>query len=64
MEESKLISVVCILTRLGAVPSEARAFAFFTQVSRPVLGLTQLPSRWITGAVFLDVKRPGREADH
>jgi len=28
------------------------------------LGLTQPPIRWVPGALFLRVGRPGREADH
>jgi hypothetical protein len=31
--------------------------------SRPGLGPTQLPIRWILGAIFPGVTRPGREAD-
>jgi hypothetical protein len=31
--------------------------------SRPVLGPTQ-PLQWVPGCICLDVKRPGREADH
>jgi len=27
-------------------------------------GVTQPPIQWIPGALFLGVKRPGREADH
>jgi hypothetical protein len=36
----------------------------FTTASRRVLGPTQPPIPWIPGALFLGVKRPGREADH
>jgi hypothetical protein len=36
----------------------------FTTVSRPVLGPTQPPIQRVPGALFLRVKRPGREADH
>jgi hypothetical protein len=39
-------------------------FFFFFTVSRPALGPTQPPIQWITEAVSLGVKRPGREADH
>jgi len=28
------------------------------------LGPTQPPIQWVPGALFLEVKRPGREADH
>jgi hypothetical protein len=32
-------------------------------VSTPSLGLTQ-PIKWVAGALFPGVKRPGREVDH
>jgi hypothetical protein len=32
--------------------------------SRPVLGPTQPPIQWVPGALFLVVRRAGREADH
>jgi hypothetical protein len=32
--------------------------------SRPVLGPTQPSLQWVPGALFLGVKRPGREPDH
>jgi hypothetical protein len=35
----------------------------FITASRPALGPTQLPMQWVTGALSLRVKRPGREAD-
>jgi hypothetical protein len=35
-----------------------------TTMSRTALGLTQPPIQWLPGALFLRVKRPGREADH
>jgi hypothetical protein len=38
-------------------------FLFFT-VSRPALGPTQPPNQWVSGAFTLEVKGPGREADH
>jgi len=28
------------------------------------MGPTQHPIQWIPGALFLEIKRPGREADH
>jgi hypothetical protein len=34
----------------------------FTTASRPALEPTQPPTQWILGAVFLGLKRPGREA--
>jgi hypothetical protein len=36
----------------------------FTTASTTALGPTQLPSQWISGALSLGVKRPGRELDH
>jgi hypothetical protein len=36
----------------------------FTTASRTVLEPTQPPIQWVSGAVSLGVKRPGREADH
>jgi hypothetical protein len=36
----------------------------FTTASRTALGPTQHPIQWVTGALSLWVKRPGREAGH
>jgi hypothetical protein len=36
----------------------------FTTASRTALWLTQPHIQWVTGAVSLRVKRPGRKADH
>jgi hypothetical protein len=36
----------------------------FTTASRTAPGLTHLPIQWVPGALSLEVKRPGREADH
>jgi hypothetical protein len=36
----------------------------FTTASRTALGPTQPPIQWVSGALSLGVKRPGREADH
>jgi hypothetical protein len=38
-------------------------FLFIT-ISRMALGPTQPPIQWVSGALSLGVKRPGREADH
>jgi hypothetical protein len=43
------------------VPAHA---GIFSASSRPVLGLNQLPTKWIPGALSPEIKRPGREADH
>jgi hypothetical protein len=37
---------------------------FFSTSSRPVLGPTQPPIQWVSGALSPGVKRPGREDDH
>jgi hypothetical protein len=44
-------------------PTEGGNFLFDT-VSRPALGSTQPPIKWVPGTLSLEVKRPGREADH
>jgi hypothetical protein len=36
----------------------------FTTMSRPAVGPTQPPVRWVPQALSPGVKRPGREADH
>jgi len=36
----------------------------FITASRPALGPTQPPIQWVSGAIFLGVNRPGREAHH
>jgi hypothetical protein len=36
----------------------------FTTTSRTALEPTQLLTQWVPGALSLEVKRPGREADH
>jgi hypothetical protein len=34
------------------------------QISRPVVGLTQPPIQWVTEALSLEEKWPGRESNH
>jgi hypothetical protein len=46
------------------VPCLYCIFSIFFPASRPALGPTQPPIKWVTGALSLRVKRPGREADH
>jgi hypothetical protein len=36
----------------------------FTTTSRPALGPTQSPVKWIPGSLSLGIKRPEHEADH
>jgi hypothetical protein len=36
----------------------------FTTMSRPALESTQPPLQWVPGALSLEVKQPGHEADH
>jgi hypothetical protein len=47
----------------GSIPGGVGIFLFVTG-SRPALGPTQPPIRWVPGALSPEVKRPGREADH
>jgi hypothetical protein len=44
-------------------PGRVKNFVFSAS-SRPVLGPTQPPIQWVQWALSLEVKRPGREADH
>jgi hypothetical protein len=44
-------------------PAGAGIF-LFTTASRMALGSTQPPIQWVPGALSLEVKRPGHEADH
>jgi hypothetical protein len=37
---------------------------FLTTASRTALWPTQPPIQWVSGAISLGIKRPGREADH
>jgi hypothetical protein len=55
------------IRRHGVVLSKAQRQLYllpFTTVSRQDLGSTQPPLQWVSGALSLEVKRPGREADH
>jgi hypothetical protein len=49
---------------VGLIPGRGKRFLFFSVTSKPVLGPTQLLIKWLPGAVFPGVKRPGREANH
>jgi hypothetical protein len=49
----------------GSIPGKGNYDIFILgTASRPVLGPTQLPIQWISGALSMGVKRSGREADH
>jgi hypothetical protein len=39
-------------------------FFLFATVSRPALGPTQPPTKWVLGVLSLGIKRPEREANH
>jgi hypothetical protein len=44
------------------IPGRVKKY-LFSMSFRPVLESTQLPIQWVAGALFPEVKRPGREAD-
>jgi len=44
--------------------TEMVGFSLSSTTSRPALGPTQPPIRWVPGAFTPRAKRPGREADH
>jgi hypothetical protein len=48
----------------GFVSRQGLGIFLFTVTSRPALGPTQSAIQWVPRAVFLVLKRPGREADH
>jgi hypothetical protein len=55
----------CELGDRSSIPSRGNELIFlFTTASKPPLGPTLLPTRWVPGALVPEVKRPGREADH
>jgi hypothetical protein len=49
---------------LGFDSRRGMGIFLFTTGSRTVVGTTQPPIQWVPGALFLEVKRPRREADH
>jgi hypothetical protein len=48
----------------GSSPGRGWVIFLSTTASRPALGPTPPPIQWVLAAPSLDVKRPGREADH
>jgi hypothetical protein len=50
--------------RSGIDSRQGQVYFLFATVSRPALGHTQSPIQWVSAAISLGVKRPGREADH
>jgi hypothetical protein len=59
--------VYCCDWTIGVLGFESRqglGIFLFTTASRTALGPTQLPIKWVPGALSLGVKWPGREADH
>lgn len=57
-------SLVGIMTRLMAEQSGVRMPNLFSKTSRPAPGLTEPSVQWVSRVFFLEVKRPGREANH
>jgi hypothetical protein len=49
---------------LGFDSRQGLGIFLFTIASRTALGPTQAPIQWVPGALSLEVKRPGCEADH
>jgi hypothetical protein len=48
----------------GSIPGGGWEFFSSTPCPDRSLGPTQPPIQWVKGALSLEVKRPGREADH
>jgi hypothetical protein len=49
---------------LGFDSQRGLGIFIFTTASRTALGTTQPPIQWVPGALSLEVKQPGFEADH
>jgi hypothetical protein len=49
---------------LGFDSQRGLGIFLFTAASGTALGPTQSRIQWVPGALSLEVKRPGREADH
>jgi hypothetical protein len=48
----------------GSSPDSGLGIFLFTIASRPALGPTHSPIQCVPGSLSLEVKRPGREANH
>jgi len=49
---------------LGFDSRQGLGIFLLTTMSRPALGHTQPPVKWVPGALSLAIKRPAGEADH
>jgi hypothetical protein len=49
---------------LGFDSRQGLGIFLFATASRPALGATQPPTKWVPGVLSTGVKRPGREASH
>jgi hypothetical protein len=49
---------------LGADSQQGLGIFIFTTMYRMALGPTKPPIQWVPGALSLEVKQPGHEADH
>jgi hypothetical protein len=47
----------------GFESRQGLGICLFTTASRPALGPRRLPIQWVAGALYLGIKRPGREPD-
>jgi hypothetical protein len=54
----------CTIGVLGFDSRRGLGIFLFANVSRTALEPTQPPIQWAPGTLSLEVKRPGREADH
>jgi hypothetical protein len=54
----------CTIGVLGFNSRQGLGIFLFITASKPVLGPTQLPIQWVSRALYLGVKRPGREANY
>jgi hypothetical protein len=54
----------CTVGVLGFDSRRGLGIFLFTTASRTALGPTQPPIQWVSGALSLGIKWPGRETDH